>query len=127
GVYQVTLGVVDSAGGVGSGTTFVVVSSNTLSASIVGAPKSALEGTPITLTDGAPAPSLVGPLHYSWNVTGPAGFSLPAGTVTSASAFAFTPDRAGSYAVSLTVTAGQLQPAQDQVSVLVVSGLPVVT
>src|SRR5579884_2767345 len=42
-------------------------------------------------------------LTYAWSVSGPAGYTLPAATVTNQPDFNFTPDVAGTYAVTLTV------------------------
>src|SRR5215212_2654491 len=60
------------------------------------------EGTAVALTStvtGAPAPT------YSWSVTKDgAAYALPAGTVTDAATFTFTPDDDAAYVVTLTVT-----------------------
>jgi hypothetical protein len=77
-------------------------------AAILGAPASSPEGTAIRLSASVVDPSTVATaagFTYAWSVTEDGNpYTLPAGTVTNAASFTFTPADNGSYVVSLAVT-----------------------
>ena len=70
---------------------------------ILGAPSTSPEGTPISLTSTVVDPGTLDTQTYLWTVT-KGGSAYPTGTPTNGGGFAFTPDDNGTYVVSLKVT-----------------------
>ena len=91
--------------------------------SITGTPSSAAEGTPITLGADIYDPGEEGTFTYAWSVTQD-GASCASGT---ASGFTFTPEQAGEYQVSLTVTDGNCTSSTGTTLVEVQEVPPVLT
>ncbi|HVS35748.1 MAG TPA: PKD domain-containing protein, partial [Gemmataceae bacterium] len=119
GLYTVTLGVLDSAGGAAA-TTFSFLVGGPPTAAIFGAPSAVAVGTPLTLTNAVTNPSLSGPLTYTWTVDGPTGTTS---TSNQTGFFTFTPTAAGSYSVSLHVSDNQGDSADAPPVVVQVLGV----
>ena len=106
GLYGVSLNVVDSNGGTAGTSVFFVVTGAPPAASILGAPATGEEGTPIKL--GASVnPGLSGKLFFNWAVYLNGG-STPYVTENNDTTgfLSFTPNQPGSYTVTLSVSDG---------------------
>ncbi len=105
GLYSVSLTVTDNSGLSTTVGGSITVTNVTPAAIITGAPLSAFALAPITVGSSVSDPGTGDVLTYSWSVTkNGAPFALPGGTVTSAPTFSFTPDAAGTFATTLTVS-----------------------
>ncbi len=124
GTYSVTLSAANNTGGTGS-STFTVVATNGVA--IVGLPANSRPTVPLNLSATVDDPNLVGPLTYDWSVThNGSPFASHNGTDPT---FGFTPDLAGTFAVSVTVTDadGRMVSASASTvvpSVLAILGVP---
>ncbi|HEY2785006.1 MAG TPA: choice-of-anchor Q domain-containing protein [Fimbriiglobus sp.] len=135
GTYVVSVTVTDSRGGVTTAVSNAIgVTATTLGITITGnplgtpVPFAVNTGQPVTLTNriSDPRPSTIDPktgaaivpsYSYTWSVTrNGLAFSLPVGTVTTASTFTFTPTGSGLYLVSLAVADGTYAAGADSVS-----------
>ncbi|MCA1683924.1 MAG: PKD domain-containing protein, partial [Actinobacteria bacterium] len=122
GAYVVTLTVTDDAGGKGVGTT-VFVAGAAAGVSITGAPTSGLEGLPISLVAQTTGSVLSGPYTFAWNVTR-GGTPFGQGQSGASNVFRFTPDLAGSYAVTVTATDSKGVAATSPPTVIRVAQAP---
>ena len=102
GLYAITVTATFAPGVSNTTTSYLVVTGGVPTTQIVGAPTSALEGTPITLAASAD-PSLAGTLSYAWTVT-KNGVPFASQTSTQGDTFSFTPTTAGKYQTSLTIS-----------------------
>jgi hypothetical protein len=100
GVYVVTFGMTDNDGLTGTDSATINVTNVAPTVTIVGAPATSPEGTPITLTSTVTDPGTADTDTYAWSVTKD-GVLFATGT---AADFTFTPDDNGTYVVSLTAT-----------------------
>ncbi len=106
GSYVIQLTVTDSDGGSGQSAPFVLtVTAASPAVLIQGAPSVSMAGAAIALTNSVQDPVGAAISSYAWSVSrNGQPFTLPAGTVTNAAGFTFTPPIGGQYAVSLVVT-----------------------
>jgi PKD repeat protein len=105
GTYTVTLTVTDALNHISQGIVHVMVQDVAPSVTINGAPTSTTAGTAVSLTSTVTSPSTTDTaagFTYAWSVT-QNGSIVTSGTSPS---FTFTPSAAGTYVVTLTVTAG---------------------
>jgi hypothetical protein len=131
GSYTVTLAVTDQDGVTGTVSQTVTVTDVAPAPSIVVSAATGPEGTALdftsTVADVSPANTAAG-FTYAWSVTQDGNpYPLPAGTVTDGPTFTFTPDDAGAYVVTLAVTDQEGETGTASTPVAVTSVPPVVS
>jgi len=105
GTYTVALHVSDSHGHTALANVAITVATEAPLVTIRNAPAFGSAGTPISLDSSVVTPTGAVAAAYAWSVTRDGQpFSLPGGTLTSASSFTFTPTGEGLFGITLTVT-----------------------
>jgi streptogramin lyase len=126
GNYVVSLTATDSLSRSGSASADILVFDSTPAALILVAPgPTAVEGTPITLTNQVTSPALTGPLTYNWIITKNGNpFTSETDTIGT---FTFVPTEEGTYGVSLTVSNGTQIGTAVPITLTITNATPVVT
>jgi hypothetical protein len=126
GNYVVSLTASDSLGRTGFGSVDILVFDSTPAALIFVAPgTTAVEGTPITLSNQITSPTLSGTLTYNWTITeNGSPFATETDTIGT---FTFVPTEEGIYGVSLVVSNGTQIGTAVPVTLTITNATPVVT